>query len=254
MSRGPGVRQRQIQYAICKSINGGGCTFDECAVGEHKLDEDGDEYEYKFDECKSFEGYTHQSRWFTLNMCGLTSVASPRSERVSMARAVHRMEEQQILETTTTNPYDFPWLPRRAQDVVRGNVSPGRKLWFRPIPNEDVRVVEQALWVNDPDELSDDWDGTSIDRLPVSDVLRTTLIPWRYRSADDNELDAWAQYRRAERAFPAVLLEWIAFGTQGWVDPAGSVKWSSRSPRPAAPPRKRPGNLRDDQLDPKLPS
>ncbi len=225
MSRGPGVCQRQIQDAITRK--------------QHE----------------SFHGHVHPSRWFTLNMCGLEPVVTSRTERVSMARAVHRMAEAEILETTSTNPYDWRWMPTMARSIASQSGVPGRKLWFRPLPSQDIRAVEKALQVNDPSDLGKEWDETSIDRLSANDVLRV-LISWRYQDHHRNELDGWlirahSAYTHVENALPPTLLRWIALGVQGRVD---EVRNEKSSPSYVFRRKRRPRNLRPDQWElPHLP-
>ncbi|MEE2061800.1 hypothetical protein [Rhodococcus artemisiae] len=148
-----------------------------------------------------------------------------------MARAVHLMEQQGILETTMMNPYGFPWLRAEAKSIVSRKKSPGRKLWFRPIPSQDFRAAEDALWIDHPDNLDKDWDESSISRLPADDVLRAKLIPWRYESENQLVARAEAECGQVGEELSACLLNWIAFGTQGGGEQADSGQGDKVNPR-----------------------
>src|SRR4051794_38044934 len=88
-------------------------------------------------------------RWYTLDLVDLAHFGDPRSERVSLRRAVHGLARTRRLETATSCPYDQPfaaWVNdfgeyfggidlNELRTVDPRWPSQGRCLWFRlPLP------------------------------------------------------------------------------------------------------------------------
>lgn len=184
MSRGLGVKQRQLLDAMSAK------------------------------QAESFGGVTHRWRWFTLEICGLVTANTPRSEKVSLTRAVRRMAEQGILETVHGFPYDFFWLRWQVLSVVGPLSRPGRKLWFRPVPDEDVAVVEEALrTAYGQGDVSRFWN--SLDALPGDDVLMDFVDWWDWRDEEFIEffnLIFEGRAGEARESWMGDYLAWIIFG------------------------------------------
>ncbi|QXU56692.1 MULTISPECIES: hypothetical protein [Rhodococcus] len=212
MSRGFGVKQRQLLDAMTIKL------------------------------AEQHNGVKHRWRWFTLEMCGLVTKATPRSERVALTRAVRRMAEQGILETTDEFPYKFFWMPWGPLDILGPVFRPGRKLWFRPAPDENVRYVEHVVRssTSPPDELEDfddeDWDDDEswddedfdygsndtsfwkmVELLPDDDVLTANFVPWWYVGNEAlSEFFDLIYERQTVRAKDSEMghhLAWVIFGT-----------------------------------------
>jgi hypothetical protein len=105
-------------------------------------------------------------RWYTLDLVDLAHFGDPRSERVSLRRAVHGLARTRRLETATSCPYDQPFgaYENDFGEYVGGidldelsTVDPrwpsrGRCLWFRlpPPPSlEDVPGDDQMWFLKD---------------------------------------------------------------------------------------------------------
>lgn len=166
-------------------------------------------------QAESFGAVTHRWRWFTLEMCGLVTANTPRSEKVSLTRAVRRMAEQGILETVDDFPYDFFWWRWQALWVVGPLYRPGRKLWFRPVPHEDVEVVEEALRTAYGQMQDASRFRNSLEALPRDDVLMDFVAWWDW---GDEELIEFfnlifeGRAGEAKESWMGDYLAWVIFG------------------------------------------
>lgn len=155
---------------------------------------------------------THRWRWFTLETSGLVTAETPRSELVSLRRAVNSLEGSH-LEITDQFPYDFWWFPWEQLWRVGPLYRPGRKLWFRLASenptDDDAREVER--------ELHEGLVADSIDRIPPDDVLRADFVRW-LEEHYDYDLDGfdtprwWREVGDTENSERAHLLGWAFFG------------------------------------------
>ncbi|MEH6821785.1 MAG: hypothetical protein V7706_17750 [Dietzia psychralcaliphila] len=147
----------------------------------------------------------HHFRWYTLEMCGLLTVDTPKAVRSSLNRAVRLLAAEGKVELSRARcPYDLGVLVGESTaaalvaELDAGASVPGRRLWFREIGGP-------PLFTDETMDQAEEW-------FPDDDVS------WRVVEWYDRNHEEWLDfvYARdrvsAQRAELGRFLRWYLFG------------------------------------------
>ena len=174
MSRGFGAVQRRILDALVTRA-----ARDIYAVSHDDVIELISEYN---DDAERYD-WPHvvraRWRWYTIDLIDLVDLACPRSERVSLHRAIKALDHAGLIETAGYLPYPQPYAAQidRFDQLIGGidlnelhNIdqrwprNTGRSLWFRlpaprqgpnPIPADDQLAILEFITSWRPDAFED---------------------------------------------------------------------------------------------------